>query len=312
MRVRARAPAKVNLCLFLGPTRGDGRHELVTLFESVSLTDELSMSLTSGVTDEVICPGVEGENLALSALKALRARGWRAPPVRVEIEKRIPIAAGMAGGSADAAAVLRMAAQLAPCAPGELAEIAALLGADVPSQLVSGLVLGTGAGEIVEPLPPIAPHSMVIVPQREFLSTQAVYRHADRLALPREPDELGSLLARLRSALAPGRRLLPELLVNDLEPAAVSLCPPLSGALAALRRANADQTLVCGSGPTAAGIYWGCDGVSRARVAAAAVGRDFPGTTVAVPITTEFGAPEPDPRRRASLKKVYLRDPPKR
>ena len=102
-----RAPAKVNLCLFLGPTRADGRHELVTLFESVSLADELEIGRRGAGRGGV--PGVAGPNLVSDALWALREAGWDAPPVRVEITKRIPVAAGLGGGSADAAAVLRLA-----------------------------------------------------------------------------------------------------------------------------------------------------------------------------------------------------------
>ena len=99
MRLEAFAPGKVNLCLFLGPVRADGRHELVTLFESVSLADSISVEAAPGPADEVVCPGVEGPNLVGSALAGLRERGWRAPPVRVAIEKRIPVAGGMGGTS---------------------------------------------------------------------------------------------------------------------------------------------------------------------------------------------------------------------
>ncbi len=291
MRLRARAPAKVNLCLFLGAPRGDGRHELVTLFESVSMCDELLLSAEGGA-DEVVCAGVEDPNLALLALRALRARGWDAPPVRIEIEKRIPIAGGMAGGSADAATALRMAVELAPGRPEEVAEIAASLGSDVPAQLAPGLVLGTGAGEIVEPLLALAPHALVVVPQSGGLATAAVYREADLLALPRAAGSLEGLLSDLRRALVPGGMLPSELLVNDLEPAAVALYPPIAAALDAIRAAGADQALVCGSGPTAAGLYWGADGWARASAAAEKLAARYPGSIPAVPVSAEFGSPE--------------------
>jgi len=93
MTLRALAPAKVNLSLFLGGTREDGRHRLVTVFESLSLADTLELEVT-GSEDVVVCPGVEGENLASRALAGLRARGWDGPPVRVTIEKRIPVPGG--------------------------------------------------------------------------------------------------------------------------------------------------------------------------------------------------------------------------
>ena len=292
MRLRALAPGKINLCLFLAGERGDGRHELVTLFESVSLCDELVMSLAPGTGDEVWCPAVEGPNLALTALEALRERGWGAPPVRVEIEKRIPIAGGMAGGSADAAAVLRMAIELAPGRPEEVAEIATSLGADVPSQLVPGLVLGTGAGEVIEPLAPLAPHAVVIVRQRSALSTAEVYRHADRLGPHRDSAGLGRVLDELRSALTPGRQLPADLLVNELEPAALSLCPAISDALEAIRSAGAEHAFVCGSGPTAVGLFWGLGAPDRARAAAVSLASRFPGATSAVPVASGFGEPE--------------------
>src|SRR3954452_24029689 len=146
------APAKLNLCLYLGARREDGLHELCSLFEPLALGDLITLpTLTTpevgqgrmGVDrDEVVCPGVEGENLVARALAALRERGWQHPPLRVEIEKRIPVAAGLGGGSADAAAVLRLAA-------GEVADLEQIgleLGADVPSQLIPALSLVRGAG----------------------------------------------------------------------------------------------------------------------------------------------------------------------
>src|SRR5882724_7101271 len=94
------APAKLNLCLYLGPRRDDGLHELCSLFEPLTLADPIAVA--EAERDEVICPGVEGENLAAKALSVLRRRGWDGPPLRIQIEKRIPVAAGLGGGSADA------------------------------------------------------------------------------------------------------------------------------------------------------------------------------------------------------------------
>ena len=112
--LKTQAHAKINLCLFVGPKRGDGHHEVVTLMDTLDLCDDVRMDTDSaGVTaDEVVCPGVEGPNLAADALRVFRERtGWNGPPVRLEIDKRIPVAGGMAGGSADAAAALRLAAE---------------------------------------------------------------------------------------------------------------------------------------------------------------------------------------------------------
>src|SRR5881227_2146387 len=131
MRFTVRAPGKVNLCLFLGPTRPDGLHDLVTLLESVSLADELSASVRSRPPDTVQCDELDDPNLAAVALERLRAHGWEGPSLHLEIAKRIPVAGGMGGGSADAAAVLRLANQLQVLPEEALARIAAELGADV-------------------------------------------------------------------------------------------------------------------------------------------------------------------------------------
>ena len=271
--MREQAPGKVNLCLFLGPARTDGRHELVTVLESVSLFDELTLTVAS--EDEVVCPGVRGPNLVTDALRLLREHGWDGPPVRIEITKRIPVAAGMAGGSADAAAALRLAAHLAPVRAGTAVEIAAALGSDVPSQLAPGLALGTGAGDVVEPLRALAPHAFAIVPLPHALSTPAVYAEADRLGLGRAPDELRALRAEWRGSVG----------VNDLEAASRSLCPPIDEALAALLGAGAEQAFVCGSGPTCAGIWWGAEASDLASAAANSLVPQFPGATSVVPVT---------------------------
>ena len=155
-----RAPAKLNLCLYLGRTRDDGLHELRSLFCPLALSDRIAITTSEDERDEVICDGVEGPNLAAAALTALRERGWRSPPLRIEVDKRIPVAAGLGGGSADAAAVLRLA-------DGEVAglpEVALELGADVPSQLNPAFALVAGAGERLEELRPPASFGVVLIP----------------------------------------------------------------------------------------------------------------------------------------------------
>ena len=195
LTVIEQAYAKVNLCLFLGPTRDDGRHELVTVFDSVRLADELIVGESEASVDEVVCDGVRGPNLVSDALRGLREAGWTAPPVRVEIWKRIPVAAGMGGGSADAAAMLRCARRLSPVEDRDLSRIAASLGADVPSQLRPGPSLGTGAGEQIEPLATLESYGVLVLPQPFALSTPDVYREADRLGLGRTAEELAGLRA---------------------------------------------------------------------------------------------------------------------
>src|SRR3954471_23360326 len=173
---RETAPAKVNLVLHVGPRRDDGLHDLCSLFASVELADELTVEPAD--EDEVVCPGVSGPNLAAAAIEALRAAAPEAelPPLRVTIDKRIPVAAGLGGGSADAAAVLRAANALAghPLDASALRTVGLGLGADVPSQVEPRHALVTGAGEGVEPvdLPDLA---FLLVPAREGLSTAAVY-----------------------------------------------------------------------------------------------------------------------------------------
>jgi 4-diphosphocytidyl-2-C-methyl-D-erythritol kinase len=148
------------------------------------------------------------------------------------------------------------------------------------------VVLGRGAGDEVEPRPALAEHAVVIVPQTHRLSTAHVYAEADRLGLPRDQDELDARLGALLSELVAGARLPDELLVNDLEPAAVSLCPDVAVALDAVRDAGADNALVCGSGPTVAGLCWGADSASRAAAIAARIGGRFPGATSAWPVSS--------------------------
>jgi 4-diphosphocytidyl-2-C-methyl-D-erythritol kinase len=246
-----RAPAKLNLCLYLGRRREDGLHELCSLFEPLELADLIEVMPAE--RDEVICLGVEGENLAMRALAGLRERGWEHEPLRVEIEKRVPVAAGLGGGSGDAAAVLRLAA-------GEVADLpqlAAELGADVPSQLRPSLALVRGIGERIEPLPEPAEHAAVLLPGGGGLSTAAVFAEADRLGLGRGPEELEELAGRLREVAGAGASPLsyPDLLVNDLEPAALSLRPEIGEALQRLRAAGAPLAILSGSGPTAVGLF---------------------------------------------------------
>lgn len=293
LAVRVLAPAKVNLSLFLGPTRADGRHELVTLFQSLSLSDELTVSYgAAGDLDRVSCvPAIDGENLAARALASLRARGWAGPPLVVAIAKQIPIAAGMAGGSADAAAVLRAAMSIAPGRAEEVEAIAVALGADVPAQLLPGVSIGTGAGEMVERFEPLAEHAYVVLPSPFALSTPDVFREADRLGLPRSRAELDERYQQLTRALAPGLRPAEELLVNDLEPAAVSLCPWCAEAIRELRRAGAEQAMVSGSGPTVVGIWWGPQAAAGTSAAVAALTERYPGAVSAAPVTAQFALP---------------------
>ena len=261
------ARAKINLCLFVGPKRGDGRHEVVTLMDTLELCDEVRMQTDPPgvVEDEVVCLGVEGPNLAAEALRAFREHtGWDGAPVRMEIDKRIPVAGGMAGGSADAAAALRLAAEASGLGDRRtLEDIAATLGSDVASQVRGGLVLATGPGSRLRPLSVTLAYSVVVVPSDEALSTADVYAEADRLGLPRETLDLARALTRTQAAVSSETIL--EHLHNDLQDAARSLCPAIDDALEAVLAAGADYSLVSGSGPTVLGIFVGAGHRERGR-----------------------------------------------
>lgn len=274
------APAKLNLALYLGPRREDGLHELCSLTQALTLSDRLSVREADA--DEVLCPGVEGPNLVTRAIRELRRRGWSRPPLRVEIEKRIPVAAGLGGGSADAAALLRLAR-----ADGvEVADVAAELGADVPAQLDPGCALVRGAGELVERQPRPAEHGIVVVPSPEGLSTAEVYAEADRLGLGRDAEGLDEVAGRLRAAAGRGGSPLDyaELLVNDLQPATLSLRPEVANALSELEAHGAERALVTGSGPSAFGLF---GEVERAERAAAELSARFAGAVATAPSPRE-------------------------
>ncbi len=306
--VHALAPAKINLGLFVGPPREhDGRHELTSVMQSISLADTLTLEAAdarpgeSASSDEVLCPGVPGdpgENLAAAALGLFReATGWDAPPLRLSIDKRIPVAAGLGGGSADAAAALRLASRMSGLGSGELLlELAGELGADVPAQIAPGRWLATGAGERLRELPPPShPFGVLVLPLAAELSTAAVYARADELGAARSARELEGLEHELAvafelSAAVPDARAL---LHNDLQAPAISLCPQIETALTQALEAGADVAFVSGSGPTVVGLFLRANGPGRAQRAAAGLagerrsaGESEP--VCAVPVDAEF------------------------
>jgi len=292
------APAKVNLGLFVGPTRADGRHELVTVMQPITLADRLQARVGHGA-DVVRLAGaeVDGEELAARALKGLRERGVDGPPLEVVVEKRIPVAAGLAGGSADAGAALRLAAALWPAVAKEALEaVAAALGADVPAQLSPRRYLARGVGELLTPLPEPRERCAVLVAACPFsLSTAAVYREADRLGIGRSAAELADLSERLTAALADGAALPAGLLENDLERAALSLAPELAARRRALEACGPDSVLLSGSGPTLLGFFVGegCEERADAAGAELADRRLFAQLEVAGFAPAAFAAPKP-------------------
>jgi 4-diphosphocytidyl-2-C-methyl-D-erythritol kinase len=237
------APAKLNLCLYVGPKREDGLHEIRSVFEPLELADELR--ITQAGVDEVICEGIEGPDLTAKALAALRRGGWEGPPLA----------------------------------------IAAEIGADVPSQLQPRACLVAGAGEVIEPAPPPAEHGVVLIPQTAGLATADVYAEADRLGLPRGESELEAIRRQLRDAVDEAGSPLGyrEHLVNDLQPAAISLRPEIEEALGGLEDAGAAHAMVTGSGPTAFGLY---PTVDAAVAAAEGLREEFPAAIATAPLAT--------------------------
>jgi len=251
--LRELAYAKLNLVLHVGRPRDDGMHPICSLVASIDLADEVTAEPKEAGGDTVECRGVAGHNLAARALAEFRSRAGRElPPLAVTIEKRIPVAAGLGGGSADAAATLRIANQLAgdPLAPEELLRLAAELGSDVPAQLEPGHALVQGTGERVEHVS-VLPFFAVLLPDRNGLSAASVYGELDRLKGTRgelDPEPLR------RIATSPLAEIAASL-DNDLQPAALSLRPELRERLDALAAAGAFGAAVSGSGPTCFGLF---------------------------------------------------------
>ncbi len=265
---RMRRTAKINVALFVGEVReSDGRHELVTVFQPIDLVDHLTARLDPSLgADTVHCPGVEGDNLAAAALAAYRAEtGWDGPPIHLEIEKRIPIAGGMAGGSADAAAALRLAAAFAGDADiARLERIGAALGADVPSQVQGRRVIATGAGEQLRRSASKPEWEAVVLPIDAELSAGAVYAEADRVHPPRDAEQMAQLRAAVQQAERSGGVERAGSVINDLQDAARRLCPEIDEALHLLRAEGAEHALVSGSGPTVVGLFAPGDGEAAA------------------------------------------------
>ncbi|MGO8958481.1 MAG: 4-(cytidine 5'-diphospho)-2-C-methyl-D-erythritol kinase [Streptosporangiaceae bacterium] len=265
--VTVTAPAKINLQLAVGPARPDGYHALVTVFHAVSLLDEVTVrpagqtSITVTGEDAALVPVTES-NLAWQAATALAAAAGVADAgVRIEIRKRIPVAAGLAGGSADAAATLVACNEMwqAGLSPRELRELGASLGSDVPFALVGGIAVGRGRGEMLTPALAAGNYHWALAFGQAGLSTAQVYATCDRLRARAaasgsagqvgDPELSTPLMAALRSA-DPAK--VGPLLSNDLQPAALSMQPGLRRALAEGRDLGALGAIVSGSGPTCA------------------------------------------------------------
>ena len=274
--VRVRVPAKVNLHLSVGPLRADGYHELITVFHAVDITDELIATAANGISLTVSGAGTDGvpvgpDNLAWRAAELLAEATGVAADVHLELRKRIPVAGGMAGGSADAAAALLGCARVWDV-PADLPQLAGRLGADVAFPLLGGTAIGTGRGELLDPVPVNAVLHWVFALADAGISTGAAYSELDRLrASGAAPEPIGAPDALLAALASGDTAAVAANLGNDLEAAALELRPELWKTLAAGRDAGALGALVSGSGPTCAFL---CTSAEHAqRVAAALPGR---------------------------------------
>lgn len=274
MSVTVRVPAKVNVQLAVGAARADGFHDLANVFLAVGLYDEVTVTPADEL--RVTCAGpdadqvpLDGTNLAARAAVALAERYGRDPAVHIHIAKDIPVAGGMAGGSADGAGALVACDALwgTGASRAELLDICAELGSDVPFSLVGGAALGIGRGEKLTVLETGGTFHWVFAMAGRGLSTPAVFREFDRLGEGTDiPEPVAS--QPLLDALAKGDPdALAAAVSNDLQPAALSLFPELADTLAAGRTAGALAALVSGSGPTTAFLVR--DPASAAKVAEA-------------------------------------------
>lgn len=270
MTVRVRVPAKINLALCVGALADDGFHPLTTVFEAVDLWDELTLRPADDVRLTITGEGADAvptgpANLAHRAFTRMASEfALPTPGAVLEVHKAIPVAGGMAGGSADAAATLLAVDAWAGLGLGRdrLGRIAAELGSDVPFALLGGLARGTGRGDRLEPITRAVSHTWVLALAEGGLSTPAVYGRFDEL----HPAGCSLHLSPgFDAALADPRSLAP-LLRNDLQAASLALRPALADVLAAGERHGALAGLVSGSGPTC--VFLCADTDAAARVAA--------------------------------------------
>lgn len=280
MSVTVRAPAKINLHLGVGPARADGYHQLATVYQAIGLYDDVTASDAAAWTVAVSVSGdldvsgvpLDEDNIAIRAGLELTRHHGIERAAHLDIAKSIPVAGGLAGGSADAAAALVALDRLwdLQTPDDDLLEIAGRLGSDVPFALLGGTAYGTGRGELVEPVTDHGQWWWVVLPHAVGLSTAAVYAEYDALGLGeqlRAPDGLFAAL------VAGAPEDLAAELHNDLEPAALELRPDLAAMRESILDAGAYAALLSGSGPTWLGLAGDAD---HAREIAGELGKAFP------------------------------------
>jgi 4-diphosphocytidyl-2-C-methyl-D-erythritol kinase len=279
-----RAPAKINLGLRLMGVREDGYHTLESVFAPIEIWDELELEILPGeprIDLEIEAPdpdqmppalsAVTGgpDNLVVRAAAAFRKETGLEGRIQIRLRKRIPAGGGLGGGSSDAAAVLR---GLASLFDGEVADerlhtLGLSLGADVPFFLSPTPALVTGIGEKIEPLAGLPELDLVIANPGISLATAEVYHAADALRSALTESEPGSTMRAISRLCGETGDLAPalgDLLINDLEPAARRLCPPVARLMKRLEEAGAIGVSMSGSGSTVFGIFESVDRASRA------------------------------------------------
>jgi len=278
--VTVRAPGKINLYLAVGDLRETGYHQLTTVFHAVSLVDEVTVRNADVLALEITGEGadqlpLDERNLAWQAAELMAEHVGRSPDVSIMIDKSIPVAGGMAGGSADAAAVLVALNSLWELGVPrrDLHTLAAKLGSDVPFALHGGTALGTGRGEELATVLARDTFHWVLAFAKGGLSTPKVFRELDRLRKVGQPPRLGEAGPVLAALAAGDPEQLAPLLGNELQAAAVSLSAPLRRVLRAGVEAGALAGLVSGSGPT-------CAFLCRSASSAVDVGTELSGAGV--------------------------------
>jgi 4-diphosphocytidyl-2-C-methyl-D-erythritol kinase len=293
VRLATLAPAKVNLVLRVGPRREDGYHELVSLMAPLDLADEVDVRV-SARPGPVTCrvpgrPELDGAaNLAARAAELFRARFGIRRAVAIRIAKRIPVTAGLGGGSSDAAAVLRALARAHSVTDRErLAATALELGSDVPFFLGSGPAWATGRGEALEPAEVPVQHLVLAYPRDPALAIRAgdAYRWLDE---SRRGSPVPAMRRRRRAPFSPRQAR------NDLEPPCLERFPALADALSRLEKAGARAAMMSGSGPTVFGIF---AGRAEARRAAVTLGGELAGEWEVHPVRTARRHPGVTPRK---------------
>ncbi|WP_426520085.1 4-(cytidine 5'-diphospho)-2-C-methyl-D-erythritol kinase [Diaminobutyricibacter sp. McL0618] len=282
--VHARAPGKINVFLRVGAVMEDGYHDVATAYQAVSLYEDVraypadDFSVTFG--GPIDCSGlpVDGNNLAIKAARLLARKTDYRGGVHLEIDKHVPIAGGMGGGSADAAATLLACDALwgTDCTKDELLALASRLGADVPFALIGGTAIGTGRGDRLSPALAKGQFHWVLVLPEEGMSTPEVYRELDRhrerhsqdiFPAQKQPTVDANILQALRAG---DPRMLAESLVNDLQAPAIHLAPHIGEIIELGEMNGALAGIVSGSGPTVAFLTADLDSALDLQIALSA------------------------------------------